>query len=482
MRPDVSGLMMEASPFTSIPVAFWWAIVTMATVGYGDMYPTTEWGRLVGSFVIVCGLVIIALPITILGANYTDEYARYRAEIRLGGDGFSMNLHELQLLDQINAAKRDGVLEGDGSGSGAAAPATVAAAAAAEAEAEASKGGAAAACAAASASGTTSAPPQPPLGASSFALNAATGIVSSSSMESSADDAERTAVSAGASVPSSPSLPRTWSDRGLRGKAAARRPLFRDAVRAVMQNAKAGGASAEVPSAAEVDIGRGLGPAQRVGSLRVLSETSTDREQALARLQLSGYVEPGLRLRVPSASSMSSVGLARGAGSFASPGVLSEGGPDAASIGEAVEDDDDDDDDDDGGNGRSGGAAAGAAGGKKSRPPKAAAGTMVVMDRGARSELAGAVASAVASAASAAAASAASAAVDGLRAEVAANMASLRAENAWLRTALEALLHAHGLAGDGRSGRGEGMLGARDGSVSVPPPPSQPPSPPPLLP
>ena len=65
------------------------------------MYPTTEWGRLVGSVVIVCGLVIIALPITILGTNYTDEYARYRANLRLGGDGVSMNLRELQLLDRV---------------------------------------------------------------------------------------------------------------------------------------------------------------------------------------------------------------------------------------------------------------------------------------------------------------------------------------------------------------------------------------------
>jgi voltage-gated potassium channel len=56
--------------FTSIPISIYWAIVTLTTVGFGDIHPVTPLGQLIATFIMILGYGIIAVPTGIVGAEF----------------------------------------------------------------------------------------------------------------------------------------------------------------------------------------------------------------------------------------------------------------------------------------------------------------------------------------------------------------------------------------------------------------------------
>ena len=87
----MSGVLMFASiihyaekdNFPNIPIAIWWALVTMTTVGYGDKYPVGYIGYGVGCLSVICGVLVIAFTVPIVVNNFSLYYSHAQTRIKL---------------------------------------------------------------------------------------------------------------------------------------------------------------------------------------------------------------------------------------------------------------------------------------------------------------------------------------------------------------------------------------------------------------
>ena len=64
---------VQKEAFPDIISTFWWAIATLTTVGYGDVYPITGWGKLVSGIIALLGIGLVALPTGIISAGFFEK-------------------------------------------------------------------------------------------------------------------------------------------------------------------------------------------------------------------------------------------------------------------------------------------------------------------------------------------------------------------------------------------------------------------------
>ena len=69
---------LQPDKFQSIFHSMWWSVTTVTTIGYGDMYPITFWGKLFASFLSIVGIVIVAVPTGLLASSLTIVMEEHR--------------------------------------------------------------------------------------------------------------------------------------------------------------------------------------------------------------------------------------------------------------------------------------------------------------------------------------------------------------------------------------------------------------------
>lgn len=95
--------------FESIPAAAWWTIVTVMTVGYGDMFPRTNEGKLIAVIAMLCSIVILALPISVIGANFSRAWSDRKETESKFMDGHEVSIVYRNMI--MNLSEHNSILE-----------------------------------------------------------------------------------------------------------------------------------------------------------------------------------------------------------------------------------------------------------------------------------------------------------------------------------------------------------------------------------
>ncbi|XP_051525141.1 potassium voltage-gated channel subfamily C member 4-like [Myxocyprinus asiaticus] len=93
--------------FKNIPISFWWAVVTMTTLGYGDMYPKTWLGMMVGALCALAGVLTIAMPVPVIVNNFGMYYSLAMAKQKLPKKKKKHNPNPDMVMDSASFVKSE---------------------------------------------------------------------------------------------------------------------------------------------------------------------------------------------------------------------------------------------------------------------------------------------------------------------------------------------------------------------------------------
>ena len=71
---------VQPNAFPNILATFWWAVATLTTIGYGDVYPVTDLGRLLSGIIAVLGIGLVALPTGLISSGFIEEISKKKRQ------------------------------------------------------------------------------------------------------------------------------------------------------------------------------------------------------------------------------------------------------------------------------------------------------------------------------------------------------------------------------------------------------------------
>lgn len=96
---------VQPASFSSIPAAMWWAVVTLTTVGYGDVVPITIGGKMFAGLISLIGIGMMALPAGILAAGFSGEVHRrtrtYSRAVKRAYEDGGISAHDAEGLEEL---------------------------------------------------------------------------------------------------------------------------------------------------------------------------------------------------------------------------------------------------------------------------------------------------------------------------------------------------------------------------------------------
>jgi voltage-gated potassium channel len=94
----------QPDKFGSIPRALWWATAALTTIGYGDVYPVTVWGRIFGAAVALGGIGLVAMPTGIMAAAFSEAVQKHSHDL------VNTKTGEVKLKSEVDPDEEDDII------------------------------------------------------------------------------------------------------------------------------------------------------------------------------------------------------------------------------------------------------------------------------------------------------------------------------------------------------------------------------------